>query len=360
MAQANSEFNNIESQLAYFNQIQQTLNMMIHVTDCPETGLISARGYDELFKRELLAIKNSLTAMSYKYRYQHTTENLPSTLKIVTEESGLPVLGNFREMSLEKENGFENYSIDGDIDALKRKLAVVAMEEKRISTNLQSQIALMHYQDIVKNQGCFMHWHRASIRESENNIFEMFFSHFDSACNLPVVYMVEFSLPESSNQAQKSQFTESLMKDFKDRAISTLKLITLFKALEEHYIWFQPVRMTRVYIGPFYLPNFTHQSVAFDQLFSQDNQKTGLGCITVEQLKVRNFSVTTGLFSNTKTTEYELDRLRPHLYEAGVTSSTQKVIMPYSTYQALTEFDRHPLSDYQKYVISDDGQVLVF
>jgi hypothetical protein len=346
--------------LAYFNRIQHTLDMMIHVTDCIDTGLIASRYYDKLFKRELLAIKNTLTAMSYKYRYQHTVENLPSILKIVTEESGLPLLSNFREISLEKDNNFEHYSINGDIESLKKRLAVIAMEEKRISTNLQSQIALSRYKEIVSHKDCFTHWHKVTIHEKDNNEVEMFFSHFDSASNLPVVYMVEFAHPKSANASQKAQFYDALISDFKGRVSSTLKLITLFKALEDKHNWLQPIRMTRVYIGPFYLPNFTKQSMAFDQLFNEDNKKTGLGCITVEQLKVRNFSVKTGIFNDTKTTEYELDRMRPHLYEAGVTSSTQKVIMPYSTYQALTEFSNHPLSDYQKYVISDNGQVLVF
>lgn len=359
MAKRSIEFNNATEQQDYFAKIQRTLDMLIHVTDCTESGLISARRYDPLFKDELLAIKNALLAMSYKYRYQHTVENLPSTLKLITEESGMPSISNFREMSMERQNGFSQYKLDTDIQTLKKRLAVIAMEERRISTNLQAQIALSHYQDIVQNKDCYSHWHNVSITEKENDTTEMFLSHFDSAINLPVIYMVEFAAPKTSAQ-QRTRNNETLIKDFKERVSSTLKLLTLFKALEESHDWLYPVRMTRVYIGPFYMQRHTKHGDPIEVLLNSSEQSAGLGCITVEQLKVRNVSVESGLFSNTKTTEYELDRMRPHLYEAGVTSCTQKVIMPYSMYQTLTEFETHPLSDYQKYVIGNDGDVMVF
>lgn len=360
MSETSLTFENVETQQEYFKNIQASLDLMIHVTNCTESGLIGSRRFDERIKNELLAFKQTLVALSFKYRYQHSVNNLPSELKYESKESGYPTSHNIREFSMELESDFANYTLDGDIDDLKKRLAVVAMEERRISTNIQAQIALTRYKEIAKEKPCFTLWNTAEIEEIKENHFEALFSHFDSACNMPVVYIIEFINNEFENKQKLSECNESLLRDFKNRASSRLKLLTLFKAMDEQHEWFQPVRLTRAFIGPHFTRNHTMHNDAMSKLFEQSSYADSFGCLTVEQLRVRNFSVETRMFSRSKNTEYDLDRLNPSLYEAGVTSSTQKVVMPYSIYQALTEHESHPLQPYQKYVIGDDGDVLVF
>ena len=354
-------FDSADQQRSYFHKIQRALLLMKHVTNCTETGLIGSRRYDDLFKDQLEGLSNTMKALSYKYLYQHDVNNIPSYLNIAAEESGYPAATNIHEFTIEAEGDFENYQSSEDLKTLKERLAICAMEERRISKNLQSAIAKHHYREIGMNENCFHYWDMVKVEEVKENQFEMVFSHFDGTFDIPVVYIFEYVNRDAKDDEVAAEANIKLANDMKKRVSGELNLLTLTSSLDDQFDWLQPVRMTRVFVGPFYIKNVTTHGAAIDQLLEHmPDESAALGSLTVEQLRAKKVEEKGSMFSRSYKTIFDLDPKRPDLYDAGVSSMQQKAIMPYDVYQALTETENHPLLKHQKYVISDDGDVLVF
>jgi hypothetical protein len=360
MSNTHIKFHDISNQKSYFSKIRKSLDMMIKVTDCPESGLAGSLRFDKNLKDELLSIQNMLTALEYKYRYQLEVNNLTSELAIDIHESGYPIAPCVREFTLDSQENFKNYVQLDDIDKLTNDLAVIAMQERRISQTLQSKIAFSRYAETGLNKDCFRLTHSAKVTMKTESKLELYISVFDTSLNMPIVYVIDYENTHSNHEDLTLSDNDDLVNDFMSRVSSNLKLITLSKAIDDKFSWFQPIKMTRIFIGPHYLNAVTEQSSYINNLFSYIDETSSIACLTVEQLKVKNVESVSGLFSKTKNTEYDLNRNRPDLCDAGVTSSSQKVIMPYSAYQVLTEETDHPLDSYQKYVIDQDGEVFVF
>ncbi|MCF2903209.1 hypothetical protein L1267_22840 [Pseudoalteromonas sp. OFAV1] len=358
---SNHEFQTFEEQESYFNRIKKSLDLLIYVTKCTENGLIHSTRYDDYFGRVLVSVRNSLNALRYKYAYTHSVNNIPSELAVERDNSGYPSTLNFREIELDIQNEFANYKKNDDRDTLISKLVTVAMEEKRISKRLQSAISFSFYKQICLEHECFLLNNSPIINTNgdDSGHVELFVSHFDTSLKMPVCYIVEFHT--NTEDKEESISRSNLVQEMLTKRISSeLKLITIFSSLDDYFPWLRPIKMTRVVIGPNFISGVTNHRNEVEMLLDGGENSPAIACLTIEYLDVQNFSVDIGLFKNNKKTEYKLDRLRPDLCEAGVTNLLQKIILPYSSYQTLSECDDNFLSKYQKYVVDDDGEIMVF
>ncbi len=347
----------------YFSSMRNALRLATIVTDCGKNPLAEKLEHDQVIKLEIEKLFNTANALENKYRYSGIVDKLASDFSF-TLNSGFPTDLMLKEIKIDRENNGQlyNYSTLDSKEDLINKLLTKAMENKEIHRSTQFSLSIKDYMSIIKNEPVFTSSQCIEVVTDKNKADNMTLvsSHIDTSTGLPVIYIIDFmtSLPKL-----EERFENELKQKLLTQLSSEYKLLTIAKLLDKSFEWLHPKEITRVFLGPVYFDKFTKNTGEIDELLNEsiDSKNKTLFTITVERLKSKGLKkVDGGIFSSRNEMQYDLDRLNPELFEAGITNLEQNIIMPYEVFQVLENYPNSSLHKYKKYVVAQQNHVLVF
>jgi len=354
---------NRQQVLSYLDALIHALSTSRHVAQCDTNLMTGTRDGDDFLVVSIDMMLASLNAMKLKYRYTGIIDKLPSNFTLSKNNSGYPIKSLFRELALEQSDDFNTYKVPSlpSSNELKSRLANIAMEEKRICKKTQFEIAIQQCHSLLKDEPFFTgtsHFESFYVDEDQG-IYRIIGLTFDDAMSVPAMYIFDIKVEKNT---PKDRLNEILI-EFKKMTSSRYKLLTIAKKVDELSDYCIPIRLDRVFMGPIYLDKFTKNGEAISCLMSSDVEglKKYIYTWTTESLIANGVDkVSSGFLSQSERATYDLDMLNPKSFEAGVTNSSQSLVIPYELYQILADDKDNRLNSFKKYVVEKQGHVMVF
>ncbi|WP_163834272.1 hypothetical protein [Spartinivicinus ruber] len=352
---------------AYFKQLTTIIRQLCQITSQQISH--SDNLDDQVTLDYLKALKNSFIALSAKYQLNGLVNHRQTSHLLVNPtDSGLPVRQTLLEMELDYGNRAALTSKYLPISELKQQLVDYCLQQKKISRDLQYEIAQQEYHQLLESDTLFYpsnspRLHQIAKHETESSGTQHYFMHwavYDTSKHIPNIYLLYFDTSHPLNLTEDNAAWQKLVDHLLNQSLSTLKLVTIATELDKQFPLIHPKLLKRIHVGPLYLNNMTQHNQAVQSLFNHaPNDKRWLFAWSVESLFSKGISeVAKGFFGRQQKQVYHVDHHDSDAFEAGASAVEQSIILPYEAYQLLAEMPENPLHNVNKYIVSATGHLI--
>ncbi|MCX4029102.1 hypothetical protein H0A36_17045 [Endozoicomonas sp. SM1973] len=356
-----------EATRTYFWQLNTILKQLCQITS---QQISHGNTLDDQVTLDYLKrLKNSFIALSAKYQLNgQVNHRQTSHLLVNPTDSGQPVRQTLLEMELDYDNRAELVNKYPPIDELKQQLIDYCLQQKKISRDIQYEIAQQQYHQLLDSNTLFFSsntpkLHQIASNEGEAANNQRYFMHwavYDASKHIPNIYLLYFDTSSPLNLTEDDATWQKLIDHLLSQSLSTLKLVTIASELDKQFPLIHPKLLKRIHIGPLYLNNMTQHNQAVQDLFNHAPiDKRWLFAWSVESLFSKGISeVAKGFFGRQQKQVYHIDHHDFDAFEAGASAVEQSIILPYEAFQLLAEMPDNPLHDVNKYIVSADGHLI--
>lgn len=358
---------NPEITRTYFRQLTTIIKQLCQITSqqISHTNTLD----DQVTLNYLKELKNSYEALSSKYLLNgQVNHRQTSHLLINPTDSGQPVRQTLLEMGLDYHSRAKLINKYSPIHELKQQLVDYCLQQKKVSRDIQYEIAQQHYHQLLDNDSLFFasntpRLHAIEKSEAYAADSQRYFMHwavYDTSKHIPNIYLLYFDAPPSLNLTEDDAAWQKLIDHLLGQSLSTLKLVTIATELDKQFPLIHPKLLKRIHVGPLYLNHMTQHNQAVQSLFEYGPaDKCWLFAWSVESLFSKgNSEVAKGFFGRQQKQVYHIDHHDVDAFEAGASAVEQSIILPYEAYQLLAEMPDNPLHNVNKYIVSTDGHLI--
>ena len=351
----------------YFDTFRAITGHLARVAAQMEAEGRLARHEVEVIARYLAGLSFTFRALAHKY---HFAGRWPHAGKLTFDrvESGFPVQPELMEMAADAAQADRHLAGMQSVDALKDEMVRVMLGERQVPTRLQYALSQRLYYEEMARGGLF--WARNDPQakwlgdEGGRKRFVIHWAVYDSAVNLPVVYLMECLDSGSVGLPKDDRRWPAAQAHLMAQSIGGLKLLTIADGFDRDFDDLHPVRLRRFHIGPMYSRAFTQQSGPIREVLERARSPEGEDWALVwteeDLVSERVETVKSGWFGSVERQIFALDPFAGQGIETGASRMERSVILPERPYQALAELDPPGFADVRKYVVGAGGRLLSY
>lgn len=353
----------------YFYKFDRITRLMAGVAEEMEAeGTFTALESDVL-GTYASAIAASFRALSMKYLIAGRLEGAAARhLTIDLHESGFPVYQEIVGMANDAAQAAGLLEGLPETAALKDQMIRQIVGEKLVPTRLQFAMSQRLYHEALVRGGLFFaqmppqaQW--LADLENGRRRFLLHWAVYDSQLNVPVVYLMEVEEEGGTALPRDLSRWPAAQAHLMAQSVGGLKLVTIARGFDTDFPDIHPKRLRRILLGPMYSSAFTLQTGPIREVLDDARAPAGddwAMAWTIEDLESERVELEKGWFSSTERQVFRLDPFAGRGAETGATRVTRSLILPQRPYQVLAEKDPEGFRSVKKYVVGQEGRVLVY
>ena len=353
----------------YFAKFERIIGHLRSVANLSvdERQLSQAEG--EILGQYLIDLRNSFTALSYKYLMTNRASN-SGQISIDKTESGFPIFSEIIQLASDATQAKKHLKSLPDQEWMKKDMVSHILTEQSAPTSLQYALAQRIYYETLDRQPLFLSqnhpqavWVGKDLKKRKRR-YIVHWAVYDSRTNIPVVYLMELddtgsrALPNDERRWPRVQ--DALMA----QAVSELKLLTIAKGFDEDFQNIHPKSLRRFHLGPMHSHAFTEQHGPIRDVLAEASGQPGLDWAlawTVETLLSEGQKwVKTGVFNAAWRQVYKLDAYGLDGKTDGYTDINRSLILPHRAYQVMEEKHSGSFDGVRKYVVGQNDNIFSY
>ena len=354
----------------YFAKFERITRLLAGVAAEMETTEGFARRDTGVLAGYIQSIARSFRALSLKYLIAGRI-NGPARrhLTIDLHESGFPIYQELVSMANDAAQAATHLHRIPPADSLKDEMIRRIVGAREIPTDLQYALSQRLYYETLADPAhpmFFAQMHPVAELRSEargRRVFDLAWAVYDSQLNVPVVYLME--LHDSGKRAlhQDAGRWAQVQDRLLAQSVGGLKLVTIARGFDQDFSDLHPKRLRRLHLGPMYSSAFTLQTGPIREVLEEAKAAPGDDWAlawTIEDLESERVEMEKGWFSSTEREVFRLDPFAGRGAETGATRLRRAVILPQRPFQVLAEKDPPGFQEVRKFVVGNQGRVLVY
>lgn len=318
----------------------------------------------------LARLANTFTALSFKHLMAHYVSHaLPQQLEIDRRDSGFPVFREILNVANDLAQLDKHLETLPDQATLKAEMVDHILANRTPPRKLQFAMSQRVYYELLRDEPMFLAQNHPQAvwlgdETPGRRRYLIHWAVYDSQSNLPVIYLmfVEDSAAATNLMRDERRWPQ-VQSHLLAQSMSALKLVTIGSGFDTDFDDLHPKILRRIHVGPMYSHYFTEQHGPLRDILEEAAGDSGLDWAltwmteTLVSAKVERRS--TGMFSAADKEIYELDIYAKNETETGTSRVERSLILPYLPYQVLVHRDPPGLRRIRKFVVGEDGDLLV-
>ncbi len=356
----------------YFGKFDRILSHLGRVAGTMEAEGRLSRHEVEALARYLVGLDLTFGALAHKYHFSGRWEHA-GKLTFDRVDSGFPVFGELMEMANDAQQADRHLASMPTEDALKDDMVRSIVADLAIPTKLQYALSQRLYYQELKKGGLF--WARndpealwlgneTALRKQERRRYLIRWAAYDSAVNLPVIYLMEVVDSGRDGLPKDQRRWPEVQRHLMAQALGGLKLLTIATGFDRDFEDLHPMRLRRFHIGPMYSNAFTQQHGPIREVLAKARAPEGEDWALVwteeDLTSERSESERSGWFGTVERQIFALDPFATSGADSGATRMERSIILPERPYQVLAELKPPGFSDVRKFVVGAGGRVLSY
>lgn len=318
----------------------------------------------------LLALTNTFTALSYKHLMTHHLPHaLPQQLEIDRSDSGFPVFREFLNIANDLIQLDKHLEQLPDRDTLRAEMVDHILMDRTSPRQLQIAMSQRVYYELLRDKPMFLSQNHPQAMwlgniSPQRRQYLIHWAVYDSQTNLPVIYMMVLEDTGAvASLTQDEKRWPQVQMHLMAQSLSSLKLVTIAMGLDKDFEDLHPKMLRRIHVGPMYSHAFTQQHGPLREVLEEAAGEAGLDWaltwMTETLVSAKTEQRSTGVFGKADKEIYEIDLYSRDEKENGASRVDRSLILPFRPYQVLAHRDPPDLRGVRKFVVGEDGALLV-
>lgn len=355
----------------YFSKFERIIGHLGAVADMSSSDKLITTSEAKMLKGYLVALSNTFSALSYKYLMaDRVTLQSDQKFSIDKTESGFPIFRELMQMTADTTQRKKHLNSLPSRERLKKDMVSHILTERSAPTQLQFALSQRIYYEFLDRKELFLTQNDPQIiwvgkdLKAKRRTYLVHWAVYDSQTNLPVIYLMELedtaarALPHDERRWPQAQ--SHLMA----QSVSGLKLLTIAQGFDKDFDTLHPKMLRRFHLGPMHSHAFTQQRGPLRDVLAEASGEAGLDWAlawTVESLVSSTITKEkVGIFKSAQREVYNLNKMDFQLADSGATDIRRSLIIPHRAYQVLEEKYKSDFSDFQKYVVGSNANILSY
>ena len=355
----------------YFAKISRLMPMLREVFVREMSGCLQDWEHAAMLD-QLDRLANTWTALGLKYHMTGLCDrHIAIALQVDAVDSGFPFFREIIQMGQDLESAEERLAGLRAPEALRELMVDHILRQRAAPRDLQFEMSRRLYFEALSERPLFLHrngphFARAGTVKrpdgSPARAVAVTWSVFDSARNLPMVYMMVAEDSGRTSLIEDRAALDALGQHLISQSMSTLKMVTIASGLDKDFETLHPKSLKRISVGPLYSNTFTEHNDAIQRILDHLSgvpERDWVLAWTVETILSKSSrSVKTGLFGERQEEIWHVDHHTTEASEAGSSTVRKHMLLPIEAFQALQEDQSSPLHGVTKWVVAPDGRIL--
>ncbi len=361
----------------YFSKFERIISHM---------GDVAALSYKEkqitplearVILQYLQGLAHTFTALSYKFLMANRVgDHSGQLLSIDKSDSGFPIYSEILQMAtdaLQADSYLLSLSSQG---RLKKDMISHILAEQTHPTKLQYAMSQRIYYEHLTGANLFLPqnhpqalWEGKLKKRKKNRHkdkkkqYLIHWAVYDSQSNVPTIYLMDLEDTGKKALPLDERRWPRVQSHLLSQSMSSLKLLTIARGLDQDFDELHPKRLRRVHLGPMYSHAFTQQHGPLRDVLAEAAGQPGLDWAlawTVETLtSEKTKREKTGIFASAQREVFKLDK-NALSGDDGASDIRRALILPHRAYQVLKEKNPPSLARTRKYVVGTDSKILSY